>query len=171
MAVVSYAYSISLPALLTSSCSLHVIMFASLLLVAASTLFLVTHRTDTKKATNTVTARDESDASELASKPDAVVSALWGASISLAVVLLSMSGIALLNRPLDPPKTLLVNNRYMRLALRVPVIVFIADLPLIKGMTGAWWCAAVVLALYSLFFWELIAGLEKGWTFLEPKND
>jgi hypothetical protein len=66
-------------------------MFASLLLVAASTLFLVTHRSKE----DTLEARDESD-TEAAAKPDAVLFALWSASISLAVVLLSMSGIALL---------------------------------------------------------------------------
>jgi len=149
----------------------HVIMFAALLLVAASTLFLITHRSDPKKATGPLSTSDDDDSSEPPAKPEAVLFALWSASLSLTVTLICMTGIALLNRPLDPPKTLLVNNRYIRLAPRLPVIVFIALLPLIKDMTGTWWCGMVVWALYALFFWELVAGLEKDWKFVEPKAD
>ncbi|KAE8451011.1 hypothetical protein EG329_005451 [Mollisiaceae sp. DMI_Dod_QoI] len=146
----------------------HVVMFASLLIVATSTLFLVEHRSDPKVATDTVAAREETDEAE--NKPDAILNALWSASISLAVALLSMTLIALLNRPLDPPKTLLVNNRYVRLAPRLPVIITIACLPQIKDLTGTWWCGAVNWLLWTLFFWELIVGLEKDWRFIEPKG-
>ncbi|KAF8852281.1 hypothetical protein BDZ45DRAFT_749783 [Acephala macrosclerotiorum] len=108
-------------------------MFASLLIVAASTLFLVEYRTG-PKSIDTVTAR--ASANEGEDKSDAVSFALWSASTSLPVALFSMTVMALLNRPFDPPKTLLANNRYIRLA----VIFVIACLLKIKNLTGlvAW---------------------------------
>lgn len=81
-----------------------------------------------------------------------------------------MTCIALLNRPLDGPKTLLVNSRWVRLMFRLPVIVVIVCLPVIRGMNGPWWIGATVLLLYPLFLYEWVSGLETGWKFIESKG-
>jgi len=60
--------------------------------------------------------------------------AVWSASVSLSVTLASMTGIALLNRPLDPPKTLWINSRLLRLAPRMLGVVVLCCIPLIHGL-------------------------------------
>jgi hypothetical protein len=82
-----------------------------------------------------------------------------------------MTSIALLNESLDHPKTLVVNSRLLRIAPRLPAIVFITCLPLISGLDGAVWCGAVVATLYAVSIWEWLAGLEKNWKFIEPKEE
>jgi hypothetical protein len=146
-------------------------MFAALLILAASTLFLVEHRDE--RIISSLAVRSTSIEPESEAPEDAyyVLCALWSASIALAVVLFSMTHIALLNRSLDKPKTLVVSSRWVRLAPRIPVIVVIVCLPLIKNLNGSSWCGGAVVVLYLLFTWEWLAGLEKNWTFFEPKDE
>lgn len=82
-----------------------------------------------------------------------------------------MTFIALLNRPLDKPKTLVVNSRWVRLAPRLPGIAIIACLPLFDAIKGSRWCAGALVVLWALFLWEWIAGLERGWEFFEGRDE
>jgi len=100
-----------------------------------------------------------------------VASALWVASSALIVTVACMTGIALLNKSLDHPKTLVVNSRLLRMAPRLPAAIFIICLPLIPELDGGQWCGAVVATLYATFLWEWLAGLEKNWKFIEPKEE
>lgn len=81
-----------------------------------------------------------------------------------------MTIIALLNRPLDKSKTLIVNSRWIRLAPRVPAIAVLICLPLFDNLSGAGWCGGVTTTLYVVFLWEYFAGMEKNWTVMEPKD-
>ncbi|KAF4634219.1 hypothetical protein G7Y89_g3890 [Cudoniella acicularis] len=149
----------------------HIFMFASLLILASSTLFLVEHESSTASSNSeptpsTSTKREESGTP----KPHAELYALWSASISLSVTLFFMTIIAILNRPLDKPQTLLINSRWIRLGFRIPVIAVIVCLPLIEDLNGGWWCGAAVFLLYFLFLWEWGTGLERNWRFVEPKE-
>lgn len=150
---------------------LHVFMFASLLILAASTLFLVEHQNAKIHSSDdapTVERRAEEEA-EPAAK--AAIYAIWSASVNLSCVILFMTCISLLNRPLDKPKTLLVNSRWIRIGGRLPIIVIICCLPLIKSLTASMWIGIVVCLLYAVSFWEWIAGLERNWKLLEPKDE
>ena len=82
-----------------------------------------------------------------------------------------MTMIALLNRSLYKPETLLVNSRWIRLAPRIPGIILIVCLPLIKSLNAGTWCGAVASILYGVFLWEWMAGMEKDWKILEPKSE
>lgn len=97
--------------------------------------------------------------------------ALWVASISLGSVMACMTAIALLNRPLDPPKTLVINSRLLRIAPRLPITVVIICLPLFPNMSGSIWCAAAVSLLYAVFLWEWFGGLEKDWKVFEEEEE
>jgi hypothetical protein len=129
-------------------------MFASLLILAASVLFLVKNDTTQASQENHVTRY-----------------AIWSASTSLAIVMFSMTCIALLNRALDKPRTLVINSRWIRVAPRIPAIVVIMCLPLVENLAGQTWCGAVSFTLWLVFLWEMITGLEKGWKFFEPKDE
>lgn len=87
--------------------SLHINMFGSLLIVAASILFLV--KNDSTEAAGLHTGFTDPETEQRHS----TLLAVWSASTSLATVLLNMTSIALLNRPLDKPNTLVVNSRYI----------------------------------------------------------
>jgi len=112
--------------------SLHVAMFGSLLILAASILFLI--QTADSNSAAEIKAR-EPTAEPAPSSPEAehkyIHYALWSASTTLALVLACMTSIALLNQSLDKPKTLLINSRWIRLAPRIPAMAAIVCLPLL----------------------------------------
>lgn len=140
-------------------------MFGALLIVAASVLFLV-------KNDSTEVAAIHTDATDPQSEQrHFILLAVWSASTSLAIVVLSMTHIALLNRPLDRRNTLVINSRYIRLAPRIPAIVLIMCLPLIHNLTGSLWCGGASIILAIVYIWESFAGLEKDWKFFEPKDE
>jgi ABC-type Fe3+-siderophore transport system permease subunit len=145
-------------------------MFGSLLILAASILFLIK---TTENPTAEITARETSaEASSPEAEHKYIRYALWSASVTLALVISCMTSIALLNRPLDKPKTLLVNSRWVRLTPRIPGMAAIMCLPLFKSVTGAGtWCGAAVVTLYIIFFWEWVAGLERDFKFFEGKDE
>jgi hypothetical protein len=140
-------------------------MFGALLILASSVLFLV-------KNDKTQAAAVSTEPNDLGSqKRHVILYAVWSASTALSVVIFSITFIALLNRPHDKPKTLVINSRWIRLAPRIPATVAIMCLPLIKDLTGSSWCGGVTLTVYAVFLWELVAGLEKDWKFFQPKDE
>ncbi len=81
-----------------------------------------------------------------------------------------MTCVALLHRSLDKPNTLVVNSRWIRLAPRVPAIALIMCLPLMN-LTGSSWCGLACIVTYVVFLWEVFAGMEKDWKWLQPKDN
>jgi hypothetical protein len=108
------------------------------------------------------TATDEDISDPDAAVEKAIHYAIWTSSISLAITLFCMTHVALLNRPLDKPHTLVVNSRWIRLAPRVPAVVLIMCLPLMN-LSGSSWCGFATIIIYAIFLWETYAGLERGW--------
>ncbi|TVY83535.1 hypothetical protein LSUE1_G002202 [Lachnellula suecica] len=152
---------------------LHVFMFGSLLILAASTLFLVEHpgHRSTVEPEPATLERCAEEGTEEAEAPKPAIYAIWAASATLAIVIALMTCIALLNRSLDKPKTLLVNSRWIRMAPRLVFIIIVCCLPLITHLSASEWCGGACALLYALFLWEWVSGLERNWHFLEPKNE
>jgi hypothetical protein len=149
-----------------------VALFGTLLLTTASTLFLVEHQSSTATQGETeAEASQSTEAGDPSMEAHFTLYALWTASVSLSAVIFSMTCIALLNSPLDPPKTLVINSRLLRMAPRVFVIAVLICLPLFPALSGGSWCGAATCTLYAEFLWEWIVGLERDWTFVEPKVD
>jgi len=146
-------------------------LFHALLILAASILFLVQHSNATADVTPGITERATSEAVTPKEEARFTKGALWSSSISLSVVLFTMTSIALLDRPLDKPKTLIINSRLIRLAPRVPAIVVICCLPLIDGLSGGAWTGGAASILYIVYTWEWIASLEKGFTLYEKRPE
>ena len=95
--------------------SLYIIMFGASLTLAASVVFLV-------RNAKIATAIDEDISDPVTIVECATHPAVWVSSISLAVTHLYIAYIALLNKSLDDPRTLIISSRWVRLALRVPAI-------------------------------------------------
>lgn len=85
-------------------CSLHIIMFGALLILAASVVFLV------KNNNVNTTGGTDSTTPDLEVKP-ATQHAIWSACATLSITLLSMTCVAFLHRSLDKPNTLVVDSR------------------------------------------------------------
>jgi len=144
-------------------CSLHIIMFGALLILAASVVFLV--KNDKVKATGETDGTAPESEAKLATRH-----AVWSASATLSITLLSMMCVALLHRSLDKPNTLVVDSRWIRLAPRVPAIVLIMCLPLMD-LSGSAWCGFACIVIYAVFLWETYAGLEKDWKWIQTKDE
>jgi hypothetical protein len=139
-------------------------MFGALLILAAAVLSLVQHNNSNSETVETDLEGPEAEERNI------LRHALWTASSSLSIVLVAMTHIALLNRPLDKPKTLVINSRWIRLAPRIPAIVLIMCLPLFH-LSGWSWCGLAPLILYIVFLWEFFAGMERGWKWFESKAE
>ena len=100
----------------------------------------------------------------------AMYSAKWTASVTLSIVLFNQTRIALMNRSLDGPKTLIVNNRHLRLLPRLLIIPIILCLPIVDGMSGGLYLGIVSTILVPCLLWEWIASLEYGGGLVEPKT-
>jgi hypothetical protein len=147
------------------------------LFLDASVLFLIKNRgANLITDSSSLEARQEGSSTPETAEEEVMIGrfahyALWVASVTMGQVMFCMTAISLLNRNLDGPKTLVINNRLLRIAPRLPATAFIVCLPLIPGMNGAIWCGATTSVLYGVFMWEWIAGLEKDWKLFEPKEE
>jgi len=96
--------------------------------------------------------------------------AVWSLAISISIAMATLCGIALLNRPLDEPDTLKVNNRYVRLAPRVIYIIVAICVLIKKDINPQIYIGLVSLMLILLMWIEWIFGLEKTGGIFEPKD-
>ena len=149
-------------------------MFGALLFLDASILFLVKNR-GAELGHPSVKTRQDDSSSPNEGTPEQIDKfayyAMWVASVTLSITIICMTSIALLNRNLDAPKTLVINSRLIRIAPRLPAIILILCLPLMPRMNGGNWCGVVVTVLYAVFMWEWVAGLEKDWQLFERKEE
>lgn len=102
--------------------------------------------------------------------PSFIHSAIWCTAVSLSVMLLSMTIIALLDKPLDPPGTLRVNSRYARLSGRAVYTVIILLVPIKKDINAYLFLGIAGVMMVCLVYWEFISSLERGGGVFEPKG-
>lgn len=91
------------------------------------------------------------------------------AFMSLAVILFTQTALALLNKPLDKPKTLLVNSRYIRLAPRVLAVVALFVMWVCDWQDPNAIIGFMALVCWLVFAWEANVGRERGGGIFEPK--
>lgn len=89
---------------------------------------------------------------------------------SLGLIVLSMTIQALADKPLDPPGTLLVNNRYIRLLSRIVYILVIVLAPLKADLEVTTFLSLCGIGLGLVIWWEWIVSLERPAKVLEPKG-
>ena len=96
--------------------------------------------------------------------------AVWDIGISLAVIILCYTLIALLDRPLDPHKATLISNRYIRLAGRPIYIIVVLGTAAVHDMNGYLYLGICGLGLSIMLAWEAVGSLERPCSFFEPKG-
>ena len=99
-----------------------------------------------------------------------IYSAKWITATTLSMILFQLTKIAILNRSLDPPHTLKVNNRYLRLLPRFIVIAVTICLPIDRGMNGITMMSIIISVMIPCLLWEWAASLDSGGGFVEPKH-
>jgi len=143
--------------------SWHIPLFASFITLSAGMLFLITKAADNPQdAKGIPIAGDELEMFTLR--------AIWNLAISVSVIMLSMTCQALLDKPLDPPGTLLVDNRYLRLAARIIYIIVVMCLPVKKNITEGAFLAVCGIGLSCVMAYEWTVSLEMPAKMLEPKG-
>jgi hypothetical protein len=78
--------------------------------------------------------------------------------------------LALLDKPHDPPKSHLVDNRFIRLAGRFVYILVINLVLLWKDMNIYLYLGICGLGLSVVLFYEMATSLERPARFVEPKG-
>ena len=97
--------------------------------------------------------------------------AKWDISVSLANIIVSMTFLHLCDRPLDPPGTLKVNDRRIRLACgRIPYIIIVLCLPIKEDMSIYMFMGIIALLTIMVTMWEMHAAMEPGGGFFEPRG-
>lgn len=149
---------------LLTNFSIHITLYGALLLLDSSIRYLLSL-----------------DAAELAAleNPDPVAIEDWRKSLNrarftvssaLTTVIICITAKALLNKSLDTPGTLLVNNRYIRMAPRLIVVIVAMCLPIKTGMAVGASMGVLLAMLLPLILWEYIAAMERGSRLIEPKE-
>ena len=117
-----------------------------------------------QRATEAMAANTESQEIPV---EEIMLRAKWTASTAFSVIIFCMTVQALLSRSLDKPGTAKIDNRYVRLAPRVLMIVVSVLLPLRKEMNGSSMLGILLTLIYICFMWEFIGSLAKGSEFVE----
>lgn len=143
----------------------HIPLFASLLTFVASVMFIIRHQREQNYS-------QQKGEAELT--PEQIYhytyNAVWTCASSLAIVVLSMLVLALLEKPLDKPGTLKIDNRYIRMAGRVIYIVLVLCLPIKSHINPALFLGLAGAGLVVMTGWEWNSSLEKGGSFIEPRG-
>jgi hypothetical protein len=103
-------------------------------------------------------------------KAHSLLLARWTISASLFATLLLMTLKSFLNRSLDRPGTLFINNRYLRMAPRAMVGIAVMCLSIVKYINTVTFLGIILALLQFLILWETVAAMEKGFQWFEPKD-
>lgn len=96
----------------------------------------------------------------------AIYAAKRTVSITLALILMNQTLVALLNRSVDPPGALKINNRYLRLLPRM-LLIPVVCLPIDRHMTSLTFLGIVSGLLLICLPWEWWASLQRDRRILE----
>lgn len=97
--------------------------------------------------------------------------ALWNVGTSLAIILACFTGVALADRPLDPPKATLIGNRYLRLLARPIYIIIVMTVITAKdGMDAYLYFGICGVGMILVLLWEMIGSMERPAKVFEPKG-
>jgi hypothetical protein len=160
--VSEFLYVLGKPLLMRST-RFHIPLFSSLLTLSSGFMFLITEEVDTPANKSGFEIPED----EL---QDYVHRTIWMVAVSLSVIMASMTAQALLDTSIDPPGTLLINNRYIRLSGRIVYIVVILLLPLHSDLSKFWFLGIAAVCLSLVMYWEWIVCLEKNFGLVEPKG-
>jgi hypothetical protein len=144
----------------------HIPLFSSLLVFTASIIFIIRNQPDKPFSPGEGEAEGRISAEELSHY---IQRAIWTAASSLSTSVICMTVIALLDKSMDEPKTLKVDNRYIRLSMRAVFVVVVQTIPAAQ-IGSQLFLGMAALMLFVVSVWEWNAGLDYGGQFVEPKG-
>ena len=143
--------------------SFHALLLSSLLLLASSLKFFISHSQEIFEKMGSA------DEVERAENLAISVNMHWTITGAFSAVLLCMTGKALLNRSLDRPGTLKVGNRYLRTIPRILLIVFVLCLNIPKHIGPRPFLGMICCAQQVVLLAEHVMGMDKQAKWIEPK--
>ncbi|EXJ72379.1 uncharacterized protein A1O5_04883 [Cladophialophora psammophila CBS 110553] len=145
----------------------HIPLFSSILTFASSVMFIIRHQPD---APYNSPGGQAGEAQQIPHDdlPRYLYRAVWTCASSLGIIMLSMTALALLDKSLDEPGTLKVNNRYIRLSGRVVYIAVIVCVPATPHMDARLFLGIAAFMLLAVTVWEWNVGLDRGGALIEP---
>ncbi|KIX96841.1 uncharacterized protein Z520_07561 [Fonsecaea multimorphosa CBS 102226] len=144
----------------------HIPLFSSILTFASSVMFIIRHQPDAPY--NSLTGQASAEKIPQDDLPLYLYRAVWTCATSLGVIMLSMTALALLDKSLDEPATLKINNRYIRLAGRIVYIIVIPCVPAAHNIDADLFLGIAAFMLLGVTVWEWNVGLDKGGALIEP---
>jgi hypothetical protein len=145
----------------------HVPLFASILTFAASVRFIIQHQPNAPFNSTQGVQGEEIPEDKL---PDNFYRAVWTCASSLSIIMLSMTVLALLDKSLDEPDKLKVNNRYIRLSMRAVFMVVILCIPITPHLNPQLFLGLAAMMLLIVSLWEWNVSLDRGGALIEPKG-
>ncbi|KAL6716109.1 hypothetical protein ACLMJK_005675 [Lecanora helva] len=149
--------------------SIHVTMFGCTLIMGVCLTHLIQNIDVSAKIPERMEGESEKEFEEARKLALSVSSSRWCASSTLGIILINLTKVALLNRSLDGPNTLKINNRYVRVFPRIIAAIVIICLPIDTDMTCITYLGILTAILIPLMTWEWVASLEAGGGLIEPE--
>ena len=144
-------------------------MFLSTLTLEVSAVFLIQHPTaNAIRPQHPEGEAEPENSEEMSDLATYIYTAKWSVATSLTFTMLCLTTIALSNRSLDRPGSLMITNRYLRLAPRVALIVIALCLPIQRAMESLTFLGILAAVLLFVRLWEVIASLEHAGGIIEP---
>lgn len=135
--------------------------------LSAGVMFIIEQSAPTSDAAESSTTSEKIPASELHRYTQRAV---WTVTVSLVVIILSMTVLALLDESLDRPGTLRINNRLGRLSGRLVYVLIIILVPLYEGLNPQIFLGVCSLLLVLLSLWEWVVSTDKDGFLFEPRR-
>ncbi|OAP61237.1 hypothetical protein AYL99_03438 [Fonsecaea erecta] len=146
----------------------HIPLFSSILTFASSVMFIIRHQPDAPYTSSPAAGASSEGQIAPDDLPRYMYRAVWTCATSLGIIMLSMTALALLDKSLDEPATLKINNRYIRLSGRAVFIVVIVCVPATPNIGAGLFLGIAACMLLGVTVWEWNVGLDRGGALIEP---
>lgn len=94
--------------------------------------------------------------------------AQWISSSSFSLIIATMTFISLLNKPIEAPHKLMVDNRYLRILPRLMIVIIAPCLPL--RLEPQYHIGTLAGLIAAVSIWEYFASWNRDGKFFEPKH-
>ncbi|KAJ9611531.1 hypothetical protein H2200_004715 [Cladophialophora chaetospira] len=146
----------------------HIPLFASILTFTAGVMFILRSQSAGETSSTSSEAGEGGQISE-EELPRYVHRAVWTCASSVSAVMFSLTIIALMDKSLDEPGTLKIDNRYIRLSMRIVFMVATLCIPL-AHVSSQLFLGMVAMMLFVVGVWEWNVSLDRGGALIEPKG-
>lgn len=99
---------------------------------------------------------------------DSLRAAQWISSSCFSLIIATMTFISLLNKPVEAPYKLMIDNRYLRILARFMIVIIAPCLPL--ALEPQYHIGTLAGLISAVSIWEFFASWNRDGKFFEPKH-